>query len=243
MSLVDDQGKIFGILNLFDLTIFVITLVIIASLLLYVYYPLQLKEHQNVVFQMYFDVPYAIGRQVFIPGNEFIATYERRDRVVIIDTKQITNINGDIDFLVTVNASLEIDSDGRYLFNGNDVAPGNVLEVQIENSYLIGTIWRVSYTHLIAQRTVLASLDSDNLLPHAGDIISDLSGNKIGEVISAGELEQQDKQDPIKVILLSLNADIYNGDAFINEIPLTTLKRFNFITNTTLYNGTILGVY
>src|SRR3989338_2750735 len=126
MGFIDEEGRIFVTINILDLTILILIVVLIASLFLYPKFPSQLKEHKDVVFQMYFkgaqlsavksdfspnSFQYAVGKQIFVPGNKLIATYEKRDKAVITSVKEVTDELGDINFIVTINASLEVDAE------------------------------------------------------------------------------------------------------------------------------------
>lgn len=250
MAFIDEKGRIFGIINILDLTILSFIVIFIAALFLSSKYPPQLKEHRDVIFQMYFEggpyasgvpyiekVPYAIGQQVFVPGAELIATYEKRDKAVITSVKEVTDDRGNINFLVTINASLEVDAEGDYLFNGNDVAPGNYHNVQVGTSYLWGKIWRVDYEHHIETVEVILSTNNQSYTQYSkGDTLYDLSGNIIGNVTEKME------GDKSTYIIVLLQADVYDEEYFVSEMPIKQFAPFYFVVDTISYKGTIAGV-
>lgn len=247
MPIIDDKGRIFGIINILDLAILTFVFILVLSSLLYNKFPPQLKEHRNVTFQMYFsDVPAAIGQQVFVPGMPLIATYAKSDKAVITAMQEIINsVNGKTDFLITINASLEVDVDGDILFNGNDVAPGNLHDVQIGNSYLQGKIWRVGYNYSIETRKVMVkvtvlSYEDYPLKPSLGDIVFDRSGNEIGTVLY--HTEAYTETHKVQYTTLSLYSDVYDGHFFVSESPLERFFPFYFIIDNQTYKGSIAGV-
>ncbi len=256
MVIVDEKGRIFGIMNILDLAILSFMFILVASLFLYTKFPPQLKEHRDVVFQMYFKgapltaindafapqiAPYAVGTQIFVPGTELIATYAKRDKAVITAVQKISDHYGNIDFLVTINGSLEVDAEGDILFNGNNVAPGNLHTVQIGTSYLTGTIWRVNYEHHIQQIETTIILNNINQLINtttifSEDIVFDRMGNEIGKVTTITEQEGQ------LYLTLSLQADVYDGEYFVSEMPIKQFSLFYFVVDTLSYTGSIVGV-
>ncbi len=252
MVIIDDKGRIFGIINILDLAILSFVFILVASLFLYSKFPPQLKEHRDVVFQMYFKgapltavneifalghVQYAIGKQVFVPGTKLIATYAKQDKAVITAVKEITDEFGDVNFLITINASLEVDVDGDLLFNGNAVAPGNLHNVQIGSSYFTGRIWRVDYDHYIKIIEVILSTDNEYYNQYSeGDTMYDLSGNVIGNVTEKQEGYMSDYMGVL------LQADVYNGAYFVHESPIVPSVPFYFIIDNALYKGKIVGI-
>lgn len=238
MALVDDEGRIFGILNLFDALILSCILILVASLFLYSKYPLKLKEHREVIFQMYFEnIPDAIVQQVFVPGTPLIATYAQEDTAVIIGAKKIPPLNGSSVILVTFNGSLEVDSDGDLLFNGNDVAPANIHAVQVGASYLSGKIWRVDFEHHVENTTVrVMAAQNDVTLLSPGDLVFDIVGNSIGTVINATQEGRQ------HLLTLALTADVYNGNYFVSETLLQPYASLFFIVGAQQYEGMISTV-
>lgn len=258
MAFIGEKGRIFGIINVLDLAILSFIVIFITALFLYSKFPLQLKEHRDVIFQMYFEggyasgvpyidkVPYAIGQQVFVPGTELIATYEKRDKAVITSVKEVTDGLGNINFLVTINASLEVDAEGDYLFNGNDVAPGNPHNVQVGTSYLWGKIWRVDYEHHTETINVTVTfVEEYRHVPSKDDLIFDLSGNNIGKVIERTRenfIDISGTENQQYFLTLSITSDAYDGEYFVSELPLKQSTQFYFIADKHRYKGFIVGV-
>src|SRR3989338_1719592 len=162
MQIITEKGKLFGILNIFDLAVLLFVALLVTTTYVYTHTPPRVREHQEVVFQMYFiGVPYSVGQELFVPGNEFIATYTKNDRAIIsaVELQDAFSNNPSLtafqeippydgykmDYLVTINGSLEIDVEGDFLFNDQNVAPGNILYLQLNNSFLRGFVWRMHY--------------------------------------------------------------------------------------------------
>lgn len=248
MDIIDEKGRIFGIFNILDVVILSFVLILVASLFLYTKFPPKFKEHKDVVFQMYFaDVPYAVGKQVFVLGTPLIATYAKQDKAVIIAVREVISnyTTGYITFLITINASLEIDGDGDLLFNGNDVAPGNIHDVQIGTSYFQGKIWRVDYNHDNKTKEVTVVLDQNYLPgPSPGERVFDKGGNEIGMVIDVGgAINTTVHNREHFYITLSLNGDVYDNEFFVSELPIRPFFPLSFIAGNNTYTGDIVGVF
>ncbi len=246
MEVIDEKGRFFGLINILDLAILMFIIIFVASLFLYSKYPPQLKEHRDVLFQMYFPyIPDAIGQQVFVPGTPLVATYAKDDTAVIVDVKEFilyiqdpTISSNTTGFLITINGSLEVDAEGDLLFNGNDVAAGNYHDVQVGSSYLNGKIWRVDYDHSVQQIEIKIKLtnvpeNSTNITQR--DIVFDTVGHPIGKVMNAGENNEQ-------YLTISLQADLYDGDFFVSEMPVQQFAPLYFVVNDTFYRGIITEV-
>lgn len=240
MPLIDDKGKIFGTINIIDFVILSFVLVFVLSLFLYSKYPLHLKEHQDATFQVVFtNIPDAIAQEVFVPGTPLIATYSKKDNAVITTIEKVILYRHDIEgkynvtsYLLTLNGSLEIDADGDLLFNGNDVAPGNFHDFQVGNSYLSGQIWRVNYEHSLQTIELFVKLNENASLTAPGDIVLDSFGNKLGEVTAVNA----------DTLTLSLQADVYDGELFVSEMPIQKFSPLYFWINNISYKGTIVEV-
>ncbi|MEK6867440.1 MAG: DUF4330 family protein [Nanoarchaeota archaeon] len=247
MPLIDDKGKIFGIINILDLALLSFFLVLVLSLFLYSKYPLQIKEHKEVTFQIVFTgFPDAIAEGVFVPGTPLIASYAKEDKATITAVQKVILYLYDVggrynltSYIVTINSSLEVDAEGDILFNGNDVAPGNYHDLQIGNSYISGQIWRVDYEHRLEAITVKIQLpDVDSLYSKvSGDVVFDSFGNIIGEVV----VINRDYQD--WYLTLSLNADVYDDAFFVSEMLIEHFAPLYFWINNTPYKGTIVEVH
>jgi len=259
MRIISDEGKVLGLINLIDLAVLLFIILIITTLVMYAYFPPQIKEHKEVILQIYFpEVPYTIGDQIFVEGNEFIATFKKEDKATIVSSKRlgletsdnlITTKNAFQDFpadfgpvtnfIVTVNASLEVDVEGDYTFNDFNVGQGNLIHFQLNNSYLRGFIWRIDYDYYNTTKDVIIGLERTSInqeIPLKGDTVYDYLGNDIGHIVSMSA------EGDYFYVTLNILLDIYDSEFYLNENPIHKFEEFTIITKKTDFNGFVIGV-
>lgn len=269
MQFINDKGRFLGLLNILDLAVLLFAVLVIITLYIYAYSPPRILEHEEVLLQMYFpDVPYAVGQQVFIPGNEFVATYRKGDRMTIIDADYtyygVNCLSNDAsfkalyckydsfqqafqdipsrpeyeaDYFVTINASLEIDAEGDLLYNGFNMGQGNIVYLQLNNSYLRGVVWRMNYNHSVATKNVTIFLPpEDDNLSAVGAIIYSFKGDEIGKVISIKKDEQR------WYVTLEMKVDVYDEEYFLDEQKLDILRMITFFASDATYTGQITEI-
>ena len=259
MHIISEKIKKFGLINILDFALVLFVILIITAVYVYTHAPPRVREHKDVVFQMYFiDVPYSVGQDLFVPGNEFIATYSKDDRAIIIAAEplnifimknsssslnafqEISGYEGyKSDYLITINSSLEIDAEGDLLFNDQNIGPGNILYLQLNNSYLRGLVWRVGYTNKTELKNITVAINkienpSYHLLLEGESLFSyDITDGKITSVINDFDYLN---------VTVEVSANMYEGEYLFHEYPLAISYRFIFRTKNAKYVGKIVGV-
>ena len=260
MQFVDEKGKVLGVMNIIDILVLFFTIVLISALLIYAYAPPIVHEHTNEVFQLYFPaIPYTAVQGALIPGNSLVA-YQPGDEATITNVSYIVNqtifrsspyhlnlLGQDaatqaimVDAIVTVNASLEIGTSGQFLFNGFEIAPGNTIEVDINNSHFYALIHRTNYTFYTEYKQILLLLDKNSSLPNSDDLLVDTDGNRIGTLLIQKREESSGNTE--WYALVNVTTDVYDNQAFFDELPLLPSEKIVFFTNETRVSGIIVNV-
>lgn len=144
MQVVDENGKLFGIINLFDAVIYIFLTSIFIALLVYSYFPVQINEHTPLLFQVYYKAVPLGARDLLVVGNE-LEVHNKGDRAIITEVRLLSCVEVfPCNFLVTYNGTLEIGQDGQYIFNDFEITPGRELYGQIHGFYVYGTVYSVN---------------------------------------------------------------------------------------------------
>ncbi len=243
MALLDQNGKIFGIVSIIDATIFLFFLAVITTVLVYLYAPPLVHQQEEVFFQIYFvsdeysqPFPYAMVQTIFIPGTELVSPQGSHLTITNVTFTSISLPSSNVNFLVTLNGTLEKGSDGQYLFDGYQIAPGKMILLEINHSYFAGTVQRVNYTNYEAVKNVSLQLISrPNGEPLvAGESIYNAFGKEEGKVISINH-------DSSK-ISLALSVDVYDDIVVFQEYPLHKNYQLFFTTIHGNYLGYIINI-
>ncbi len=243
MALLDQDGKIFRLVPAIDAAVVLFFIVVITTMLVYLYTPPLVHEQEDVFFQIYFvsnqysqPFAYAMVQDIFVPGTELISPQGSHLTITNVTFTYISWPSSNVNFLLTLNGTLEKGSDGQYLFNGYQIAPGKMIPLQINNSYFIGTVQRINFTHyedVINITLQLISLLNLTTLS-AGDLIYNSFGQEIGSVLSTNY------NDPI--IMVNLAVDVYDGIVIFHENPLYQSQPFTFKTWNGIYSSTIIDI-
>lgn len=246
MNIIDSNGKIFHVVNIVDAIIIIFLISIFTTFFVYVYFPPQINEHETVVFQVYlnsdyFSHPlfYPIVQPLFVSGAEIHSSvYEDRAQIIEAKIMPLATNSSEVKIFVTLNGTLSKGSDNQYLFNGYQISPGMVFPFQINDSYFIGIVQRVNYSHHTTHKKVLLTLTEvpTPTLMETGTPLFDLAGNSVGHIMN---IYLQDKS---YYALLLLEVDEYEDGVYFQEIPLQDYSSLTLLTPYSSLQGYIKEV-
>lgn len=248
MKIINEKGKILGIINIVDLCVVLFLICIVYAVYFYAYTPPQINEHQEVMFQMYFtSMQYSqhfyspVVLQFFSPGNELLGGEIRGDSAIIktleiIDPVKATDFS-EVNFLITLQGNLSIAPHGAYLFDNYQVAPGKTLTVLIHDSYFTGDVLRVNYIYEKENRTIILDTHGNNIFPDDGTLLFNSKGEEVGVILSH-------HTPPDFTYAILIQSDVYDSLPFYNHvIPLLPGQSLTFKTKDgALFTGVIREV-
>ncbi len=187
MQFIDDDGKIGGKINLFDFVICMFLLSIFVTLVVYVYFPPRVNEHNPLDFQVYYkDTPRGT-LDLFQVGNGLLV-HNKGDRAIVSAVKQLPCKDAvSCDILVTYNGTLEIGSDGQYLFNDFEITPGRELYGQINNFFVYGVVYRINLTNITTTKLLTLSVRDESLINITnitGELYNSIDNTYLGNLLS-----------------------------------------------------------
>ncbi len=244
MKIIDDNCNLFGFINVIDLAFIIFFFAIIGTIFVYTYSPPNVNETVDVVFQVFFVsrqytqvINKGFAYNLFVVGNEFTPTMYGT-KAVISDVYFIIAPDSDkeINVLVTLNGTLRISDSGKYIFNGLEIAPGKMINAQINNSYIRGTVQRVNYSHQHEKKEIeIIFINLDTATPNEGEDILNYDGSVIGTITSLMKINEK------YYAILTLPIDIYDGIMFFQEYTLNKGSKIHFRTTKNEYQGIIVG--
>ncbi len=269
MQIISEKGKLFDIINIIDLALLLFVLLIITSTYVYTHSPPRVREHQEVIFQMYFiDVPYSVGQELFIPGNEFIATYDTSDKAKIIAVEPVdiqTSLNDRQ--LLSDGTPLVINQDGQafqfippyegYKMNYLVTIYGS-LQIDAEGDLLFndqnvgsGNILylQLNNSHLagvVWRMKYTSTQTNSNVTVLLKKEFYPLPPT-VGEVVflngeKAGNITTVVDSPLYYFVTFLTDLDVYNGEYFFNEYPLFATSSLPFSTLYEEYEGRVIEV-
>lgn len=248
MRFINANGKIFGCINIIDVCLLLFIIIIARTYIVYTYAPPRINEVENVLLQiyilssqstLYFSQPITedIARTIFVENNT-VDTAFSNENAFIIGSPFIEYIpnSREINVLVTFNGTLRKGDEGQYFFNGYQIAPGQMIFIQINNLSFIGSIYRVNYSYYTEKKDISIILPKTYLsLPLQSTLVFDTSGREIGTIIDNQENEEF-------LVTISVIADIYNEKPYVYEQLLQPLNSFTFLANDKIYEGILVEV-
>ncbi len=241
MALFDQDGKLFGVVHVIDAGVFFFFLAVVTTVLVYLYAPPTFHEQEEAFFQIYFvsdeysqPFPYAMAQDTFIPGTELVSPQGSHLTITNVTFTHIFWPSSNVNFIVTLNGTLEKGSDGQYLFNSYQIAPGKMLLLQINHSYFTGTVQRVNFTHTTTTKIITIALNSMPSNITIGDKIYNSFGQEEGFVVSTIYNRS--------IFILNLTVDVYDDIVLFHENPLYPLQPFSFKTQNEDYSADIIYI-
>ncbi len=229
MEIIDASGKLFGKINIIDACLVLSILLIITTASVYIISTPVVHETQEVLLQLYVQ-PTLVSyntlpetQEVFLPGTHIFSVLPYEDAVIL--NTSIYSFNAfncptpTVDVLLTINATLSLNSDGHYLYNGYQISKGNTLPIQVGNSTFIGLIHRFNYTHRVKPVTLTINLYPSLQYPQNQTVI--LSTQSNSAFTPSGSIIDVYDENRRVFIIANVSADLYNNFSYFDEFALT----------------------
>lgn len=247
MRFINSNGKIVRCINIIDACFLLFVIVIVGTYWVYTNVPPRINEVENVLFQVYilsipskqyYSLPITedLAQTIFVENNTLNTAFSN-ENAFIIGSPFIEHIPNteEINILVSFNGTLRKGDEGQYLFNGYQIAPGQMIFVQINNLTFVGSIYRINYSYYTENKKILVILPKTYQSLPLQSTVFDTSGRELGTIIDS----QEDKNF---FVTINVIADIYNEKPYVYEQLLQPLQSFTFIVNDTIYEGILVSV-